>query len=398
MGRPSKKLSALNVKNASDPGRYADGDGLYLNVAPGGSKSWVFLWMKSRKRREMGLGSYPVVGLADARIKAEACRKQVADGLDPIEVRKRESAVDLTFGATADEMIESMKSGWRNAKHEYQWKQTLGDSYCKSLRTKAIATADTADVLEVLSPIWNSKPETASRLRGRIERVFDYAKAKGQRTADNPARWRGHLKNLLPPRRKLVQGHHAAMPYEEVGSFIARLRLAPAISARALEFLILTAARSGEVLGATWNEMDLKTGVWTVPANRMKAHIIHRVPLAPRALQIVKQLADTKINDFVFPGFRKERPLSNMAFEMLMRRMKVNEFTPHGFRSAFRDWVGDETSFPREIAEAALAHQVGDETERAYRRSDALERRRKLMIAWADYCDGKSKIRALRRA
>jgi len=250
----------------------------------------------------------------------------------------------------------------------------------------------------VLTPIWHDKAETASRLRGRIERVLDFARAKGWRQGENPALWRGHLKSVLPARQKLQRGHHAAMPYRDVPAFVERLQGVEAMAARGLEFLVLTVGRSGEVLEARWSEFDLDAAVWTVPAERMKAGKEHRVPLSDRALAIVKDLRETRISDFVFPGHKKGRPLSNMAFHMLMRRMKVDAYTPHGFRSAFRDWVGDETSFAREVAEAALAHEVGNRVELAYRRSDALEKRRKLMAAWANYCEPRPNIVPLKRA
>jgi integrase len=390
MGRTSKRLSALDVKANSEPGRYADGDGLYLNVAAGKSKSWVFLWMKNGKRREMGLGSYPTISLVAARQRAEECRRQVAEGLDPIAERKRNAPV--TFAEAADQFIASMASSFRNEKHRDQWKMTLGDAYCAELRKRPISDVSTEDVLQVLTPIWPSKSETASRIRGRVERVLDFATVKGWRSGENPARWRGHLKNALPARQKLARGHHAAMPYAKVPAYVTRLQFAEAMAARGLEFLILTASRSGEVLGAKWPEFDLEEAVWTVPAERMKAGKEHRVPLSPRAVAIVKDLREAKVNDYVFPGEKKDRPLSGMAFAMLMRRMKVGQYTAHGFRSAFRDWAGDETSYPRELAEAALAHRVGDATEQAYRRSDALGRRRKLMVAWADYCLGAKKL------
>lgn len=396
MAWTSKKLSAPDVKNRTKAGRHADGNGLYLNIAKGGSKSWVFIWMKDGRRREMGLGGYPAVSLADARVKADECRKAVAAGVDPIASRKVESP--KTFGDCADEFIKLMEAGWRNEKHVAQWRMTLGDAYCKSIRSKLVAEISTDDVLRILTPIWQSKAETASRLRGRIERVLDYAKVKGWRQGENPALWRGHLKGALPARQKLQRGHHAAMRYTDVPAFVERLQAAEAMSARALEFLILTAARSGEVLGAKWPEFDLEEAIWVVPAERMKAGKEHRVPLSDRALAIVKALCETRTSDYVFPGEREGRPLSGMAFAMLMRRMDVGKFTPHGFRSAFRDWAGDETSFPREIAEAALAHEVGNKVELAYRRSDALGKRRKLMSAWGKYCQAGSNIIKLKRA
>ena len=258
--------------------------------------------------------------------------------------------------------------------------------YCVAIQSRKVSTIGTDDVLKVLNPIWTKKAETASRLRGRIERVLDFAKARGWRTGENPALWRGHLKNVLPVRQKLTRGHHAAMPYNQVPAFLEDLRGHQAMAARALEFLILTAARSGEVYEAKWVEIDLEAAVWTVPANRMKAGREHRVPLTDAALAILKPLNEAKQSDYIFPGYKSGRPLSIMAMTMLMRRMKLGHLTVHGFRSAFRDWAGDATAFPRELAEAALAHVVGDMTERAYRRSDALEKRRELMNAWDNFC------------
>jgi integrase len=260
---------------------------------------------------------------------------------------------------------------------------TLTD-YAALLRPMKVDSIDTEAVLRVLAPVWQAKPETASRLRGRIERVLDAARAKGERQGENPARWRGHLDHLLPARQKLTRGHHAAMDYADLPAFLATLRDREAVAALGLEFLILTAARTGEALGATWGEIDLDGKVWTVPAERMKAGREHRVPLSPAVIAVIEKLKALRQGDHLFPGHRKDRPLSNMAFEMLMRRMSQN-VTVHGFRSAFRDWAGEASTFPREIAEGALAHTVGDATERAYRRGDALEKRRKLMDAWAGF-------------
>jgi integrase len=253
-----------------------------------------------------------------------------------------------------------------------------------------VDTIITDDVLAVLKPIWQAKAETASRLRGRIEKVLDAAKAKGFRDGENPARWRGHLDHLLPKPSKLERGHHAAMPYEDVAAFMGELRQREAMAARALEFCILTAARSGEVLGLRWSEVDLDKALWTVPAERMKAGRTHRVPLCDGAVVILKQLAETGTGEFVFAGHKPGMPLSNMAMEMMLRRMKIENATVHGFRSSFRDWAGNVSSFPREVVETALAHVIGDKTEQAYRRSDALEKRRKLMEAWAAYCGPKA--------
>ncbi|TPM04524.1 integrase arm-type DNA-binding domain-containing protein [Mesorhizobium sp. B2-3-10] len=383
MARTLQKLSDTRAKSDSlKVGRHSDGGGLYLNVSPSGSKSWLFMWVKKGKRREMGFGAYPGITLASARKKAIEYRAAVAEGRDPIAEKAKEA--EPTFGECSDKFLASMEASWRNDKHRSQWRMTLTE-YCSIIRAKPVSEIDTDDVLEILQPIWNSKAETASRLRGRIERVLDYAKAKGWRIGENPALWRGHLKNVLPARQKLSRGHHAAMPYVEVPAFLKRLRSAEAMAARALEFLILTAARSGEVYGAEWSEFDLDKGVWIIPAERMKAAAEHRVPLSNSALATVKSLQESRVSKkYVFPGQRTDCPLSSSAMEMLMRRMKV-DYTVHGFRSAFRDWAGDETGFPREIAEAALAHRIGDATERAYRRADAVERRRKLMTAWAEF-------------
>jgi integrase len=278
-----------------------------------------------------------------------------------------------------------MRPSWRNGKHAAQWKMTLQE-YAAPLRRLPVDKITTDDVLSVLKPFWNDKPETASRLRGRIERVLDAAKAQGLRSGENPARWRGHLDQLLPKRQQLTRGHHPAMSYTDVPAFVADLQARQATAASALEVAVLTAARSGEVLGARWVEFDLDRAVWTVPATRMKAGREHRVPLSPRALKIVKAMQDTRNGDFVFPGHRPGRPLSVMALEMVLRRMKIKDATVHGFRSAFRDWAAECTNFPNEVCEAALAHVIENKAEAAYRRGDLFDKRRKLMEAWAAYC------------
>ena len=288
----------------------------------------------------------------------------------------------------ADALIEAKGAEWRNAKHKAQWTMTLRD-YCATLRAKPVDEIDTQAVLGVLKSMWQEKPETASRLRGRIEAVLDAAKAQGHRTGENPAAWRGHLAHLLPKRGKLTRGHHAAMPYGNVPAFMAKLRERDAIAAMALELCILTATRTNEVLGARWSEVDFKSKVWTVPAERTKPGRPHRIPLSDRALALLEKLAEAKTGKLIFPGQRKGKPLSNMAMEMVMRRMKIEDATVHGFRSAFRDWAGNETHFAREVAEAALSHVVGDKAEQAYRRGDALEKRRALMQLWAGFCEPK---------
>ncbi|MBQ0820180.1 integrase arm-type DNA-binding domain-containing protein [Microvirga sp. HBU67558] len=384
MARQLHTLSARTVATLTKPGRHSDGGGLYLNITASGARSWVFMWKADGKRREMGLGALRDVPLAKARERAAEARQKLADGVDPIAARDNKPQV-LTFGEAADALIESMSSSWRNEKHHAQWKMTL-TVYCEPLRAKPVTEIGTEDVLKVLKPLWTTKAETASRLRGRIERVFDFARARGQGSGENPARWRGHLEAVLPKRAKLTRGHHKAMPFDEVPEFLVALREREGIAARALEFAILTAARSGEVFGALWDEVDLEARVWTVPAARMKAGREHRVPLSARAVEILREMEQKRLSNLVFPGIKPKRPLSTMALEMVLRRMKV-DVTVHGFRSAFRDWAGERTHFPREVAEAALAHLVGDAVERAYRRGDALEKRRKLMDAWSSFLE-----------
>lgn len=383
MARLQNKLSDPKCRAEKKPGLLSDGGGLYLDVKPTGAKSWAFVWRRDGKRNEMGLGAYPAVGLARARKLAADHRTAIAEGRNPLGEKKKEE--EPLFGECVGQFLGSMEGQWRNEKHRAQWRSTLA-TYAAALNGKRVSQVDTTAVLAVLTPIWTKLPETASRLRGRIERVLDFAKAKGWRSGENPALWRGHLKNVLPARQRLSRGHHAALPYGDVAGVVERLSVLPGVSARSLEFLILAAARSGEVREATWSEIDLDAKVWTVPAQRMKAGREHRVPLTSRMVAILEGMKALRISDHVFPGQKPDKPLSVMAYAMLLRRMKLDAFTVHGFRSAFRDWAGDQTAFPREIAEAALAHTVGDATERAYRRSDALERRRALMEAWEGHC------------
>lgn len=386
------KLTAAFVRSVTKPGRHSDGAGLYLNVTAAGAKSWVLLWKRNGRVREMGLGSATGVGrigavsLATARERADEARRLIASGGDPIAEKRRERT--STFGEAADALIASLESGWRNDKHRSQWQMTMRE-YAAPLRKRSVRDITTEDVLGVLKPIWLEKPETASRVRGRIEKVLDYARAKGMREGENPARWRGNLDHLLPKPSKLSRGHHAALAYADVPSFMGKLAEEPGAGARALELTILTACRSGEVLGADWSEIDLDARLWTIPAARMKAGLEHVVPLSCRAVDLLRGLKPSAPGRYVFPGAKPGKPLSNMAMAMTLRRMKVDA-TPHGFRSSFRDWAGNETSFPREIAEEALAHTVGDATERAYRRKAAVERRRKLMEAWAMFLTARS--------
>jgi integrase len=415
MAREIHRLSHRTVQAATKPGRFADGGGLYLDVTPAGGKKWTFLYRSPTRRvskpdkatgtlrttgklREMGLGSVQHVPLAKARNRAADARALLALGKDPLDERVEaevEPARVPTFGEVADQVVASLESGWRNDKHRAQWKSTLS-TYCAPIRSKPVDKIEVADVLAILSPIWTTKAETASRLRGRIEKVLDAATAKGHRSGTNPAAWKGNLAHLLPKRQKLQRGHHPAMPWSDLPAFVARLREMGSVGARALEFVILTAARSGEVLrsvrggrvhGMRWEEIDRGARVWTVPGDRMKAGKAHRVPLTARALAILDEVGSMERGAFVFPGQRRATPLSEMALEAILRRLDAKPYTVHGFRSTFREWAGDCTGFPREIAEAALSHAVGDAVERAYRRGDALERRRELMEAWARFCE-----------
>ncbi len=385
MPRGIHKLTDTGIRAERAQGRHSDGGGLYLNVTSTGTKSWLFMWVVGGKRREMGLGAYPAIGLAKARAKAVELREAVAAGRDPIAEKRQ--APEPTFGKCADEYIEANKSDWSNAKHEYQWAQTLRDR-CVLIRDKRVSLVTTEDVEKVLRPIWTTIPETAARLRGRIERVLNYAKTKGWRTGENPAAWKGNLSNVLPKQTpKRQRGHQPALAYEFMPAFMDELTQQQGVSARALELTILTVARSGETLGATWPEFDLAKKLWTVPPERMKAREEHIVPLSDKAVALLRKLAETATSKFLFPSSTKpDQSLSNMAMLMLLRRMKHADISVHGFRSTFRDWAGDHTSFPREVAEAALAHKVGNEVEQAYRRGTALAKRAKLMQAWANYC------------
>jgi integrase len=383
MARKINRLSARAVGTITKHGRHADGAGLYLSVSPNGGRRWVFLYRWHGKPTEIGFGSARDVTLARAREKAVQARAKLAESVNPKDARRSSEAA--TFGVCADRFVEAMRPSWRNGKHAAQWEMTLRE-YAAPLRRLPVDKTTTDDVLSVLKPLWNEKPETASRLRGRIERVPDAAKAQGLRAGENPARWRGHLDQLLPKRQRLTRGHHAAMSYAEMPAFMDDLRARQSTAARALEFAILTAARSGEVLGLRWEEIDLDRAVWTVPANRMKAGREHRVPLSRPALKLLKAMHEGCDGKFVFPGQKPGKPLSVMALEMVLRRMKVEAVTVHGFRSAFRDWAAERTNFSNEVCEAALAHVIENKAEAAYRRGDLFDKRRKLMDAWATHC------------
>jgi integrase len=394
MARVVGKLTAVAVKNALQRGYYGDGGGLYLQVGASGAKSWVFRYKVGGRLHEMGLGPLHTVGLAEARTRARRCRENRLDGLDPLAVReaarmqaKLDAAKAMTFAACAEGYIAAHKAAWRNAKHRDQWSNTLRSYVEPVFGTLPVQAIDTALVIKSVEPIWNEKPETASRVRGRIESILDWATVRGFRTGENPARWRGHLDKLLPKKSKVRRvKHHAALPYREIGALMAELRQQEGFGARALEFAILSAARTGEVMGARWDEFDLGERLWTVPAGRMKAGKEHRVPLSDAALAIVEDLHKLRDGDCVFQGGRAGQPISNMAMTMTLRRMGRGELTVHGFRSTFRDWAAERTGFPAEVAEMALAHTVSDKVEAAYRRGDLFQKRRQLMDAWARFC------------
>lgn len=384
MARATNRLTWLQVQKMRTPGRHADGEGLYLQVDPSGAKRWVFVFQWQGSRKEMGLGPISVVSLAEAREERLAARKMVRANKNPIVERKRVRTLEgaPTFGTFAERWIDDNETGWRNDKHRQQWRNTL-KTYGVTIWDLALSTVTTDHVVSLLKPIWETKPETASRLRGRIERVLDAARVQGLREGENPARWKGHLDAVLPRPRKLSRGHHKALPYKDAPQFLKGLRERESLSAKALEFTILTAARTSEALNAKWGEFDLEKKVWTVPAERMKAGRGHRVPLTDSAiLAMGNPRAST---DWVFPGTKRDQSLSNMAMTAVLGRMNRTDVTVHGFRSTFRDWAGETSTHPREVVEAALAHAVGDSTERAYRRGDALEKRRELMADWSAF-------------
>ena len=387
--RARNKLSARQVASLTKPGVYSDGGGLYLRVRTSG-RSWFYIGTLDGKRIELGLGSAMDISLAKARERAGAIREMLIDGIDPRDARAKAKIAKkpkVTFGKFAMELVADIEDGFKNPKHRQQWRNTL-TGHAKALFDVPIDEVSTEQILEVLKPIWLTKAETASRLRGRIERVLDAAKVKGLRSGENPARGKGHLDLLLPKRDKTQVKHHRALPFAQVAAFMADLRKRPAVAARALEFTILTAARSGEVRGMTWGEVNLANKLWTVPASRMKAGAIHEVPLSDAAVAVLSAMHEENLKptDYVFPAPRGGA-LSDMALSQLLKRMGREEATPHGFRSTFRDWAGEKTQFGREEVEMALAHTIANAVERAYRRGRALEKRRELMTAWANYCN-----------
>jgi integrase len=394
MAKKAKELSALAVSRLKGPGRYAVGgvDGLHLRIV-GESRAWVLRIKIGDRRCDIGLGAYPEITLADARDFAREHRKKVREGIDPLQERQQaraalrvERAQSKTFKECAEAYVEAHEAGWKNPKHRQQWANTLKDYAYPIFGKLPVASVDTALVLDVLNPIWSAKTETAKRVRGRVESVLDWAKVRGYRNGENPARWRGHLDKLLPKPSKVAKvEHHAALPYGEIGAFMADLRKRDGTSARALEYSILTVARSGEVRGATWAEIDLVGKVWTIPGHRMKAGKEHRVPLSDAAVALLKALPRLKGSEYLFPA-PKGGALSDMALTAVLKRMGRNGVTQHGFRSTFRDWAGETTAYPREVIEHALAHQLKDKAEAAYQRGDLLAKRARLMSDWETYC------------
>lgn len=386
--RARNKLNVKQVTAITKPGIYSDGGGLYLRVRSS-ARSWFFIGMFKGKRHEIGLGSVFDVSLAKARERAHAAKALMLDGLDPRNFRPQATESEkqaISFGEFAILHLDNIEVGFKNPKHRQQWRNTL-KTYAASMWDVPIADVQTDHVLDCLRPIWLSKPETASRVRGRIERVLDAARAKDLRQGENPARARGHLALLLPARSQVQVRHHPALPFDQLADFLSKLRRQPAPAARALEFAILTAARSGEVRGMTWGEVDLAAKLWTVPAARMKAGKDHAVPLSDAAIAVLAAVkgGERQPSEPVFAAPRGG-PFSDMALTQLLKRMGRSDITVHGFRSTFRDWAGDETQFERETIEMALAHSVASKTEAAYRRGRALDKRRDLMAAWADYC------------
>jgi integrase len=401
MPRRAKGVTASQVEKKTKPGRYGDGAGLYLLVRSREAKFWLFRYRRAGKRHEMGLGpatGRTAVTLALARSRARELHAAVREGRDPLAEREAEQAkrdadaakakaAAITFAQVADMFLAAHEASWRNPKHRQQWRNTLDHYVRPVLGDLPVGSVDTGAVVKIIEPLWRDKTETASRLRGRIESILDYAKARGWHTAENPARWRGHLDQLLPKRSKVQRvGHHAALPWREVGAFMTRLRGHSGIGARALEFLILTAARSGEVRGARWKEIDVAHAVWTVPAERIKGGREHRVPLSEPALAVLHEMREFGTEGFVFPGLKDGSALSDVALARAVDAAGGNGATVHGMRSTFRDWCAEARNYPRELAEAALAHVLSNKVEAAYQRGDLLERRRRLMADWATFC------------
>jgi integrase len=408
MGKLTSKAIQKLAKEGKK-GSTGDGQGLYLQITLGGSVSWIYRFKLQGKQRYMGLGAYPDASLSEARELAADNRKLVRQGIDPLEARKEEEneaqEATVTFTSCAARYIKAHRRSWRNAKHARQWVSTLKTYARPKIGEKTIEEISTQDVLEILKPIWTIKNETAKRVQGRVENILDYAAAHGYRDPVNPARWRGHLDKLLAkPSRVQKVKHYPAMPYDQVDDFFKAVQEYSSMSSKALQFLILTATRTSEVLSAAWKEVDLDNATWTIPADRMKANREHRVPLSRQAVALLTALPRIKGNSHVFPGMKSGRPLSNMALLQFMRGLGYGlsgakgNFVPHGFRSSFRDWTGEVTSYPRDVAEMALAHTIQNKVEAAYRRGDLFEKRRAMMQEWADFVlSGSEKIKSKSR-
>jgi len=392
--RTLNRLSALKVARAKQPGMYADGGGLYLRVAEGGSKQWVFRYAVGTRDRDMGLGPVHTLTLPEAREKAREARLLRLEGIDPIEAKgarmaalKAADARAMTFKQCAEGFIRDNEASWTSARHRQEWVGSLVRLVYPTLGSLPVAAIDTPLVLKVLKPIWEKTPETASRVRGRIENVLGWATVHHYRAGDNPARWGGLLEHALPARSKIAKvEHHAALPYAEIGAFVAELRQDSGVAAACLQFITLTAARLDEARSATWDEIDLPNRIWIVPARRMKADKEHRVPLSAGAVVILKQMQEIRQSDYVFPGRLEGRPIGDNTIWRLAKEAAGSDITIHGLRSSFRDWAAERTSFPREVAEMALAHAIPNAVEAAYRRGDLFEKRRRLMDAWAEFC------------
>ena len=384
MSRTLNKLNAKTVQSATKPGRLGDGGGLYLRISPTGSKSWGFMYSRHGKRSEIGLGAYPAVSLQAARELARRYREAIADGRDPKEMRTSTAkAAPKTFADAVTAYLDGKGDEWSNRKHSQQWRTTLGPDYCASILDRSIADIEMDAIAALLLPVWTTKSETASRLRARLEHVFAFAIVKGWRSAPNPAVWKGGLQHLLPKQRQEVR-HHSALAVSHMPDFMERLAIREALAARALEFTILTVARSGEVLGARWDEFDLDAGIWSIPAERMKLRKPFRVPLPAEASALVRSLAEQRVSDYVFPGRKLDRPLSGMSMLMVLRRIQEG-VTVHGFRSSFRDWVAERVFGAGDIAEKCLAHRVGGPIEVVYRRTELLDERRELLEMWSAF-------------
>jgi integrase len=407
MARTLNRLSNFKVERAKQPGMYADGGGLYLRVAKGGSKQWIFRYVASGHLRDMGIGPCHTLTLAEARERATQARKLRLDGIDPIEHKKAQRAAAaaaeakaMTFKQCAEGFIRDNEAEWTNSKHRREWRTTLETYVYPELGSLPVAAIDTPLILSIIKPLWERVPETASRVRGRIESVLGWATVHHYRTGDNPARWKGLLEHALPARARVAKvQHHAALPYAQASSFMEKVSQDTRIGARCLEFITLTAARVGEAVEATWNEIDLETRVWTIPAGRMKADKEHKVPLSDAAVAILKDMLAIRHSDYIFPGKRSARHVGANTLLRIAKEAAGIDITTHGLRSTFRDWAAECTSFDNNVIEMALAHAIPSAVEAAYRRGDLFEKRRKLMDAWVGYCakpEADSKVVAIR--